>query len=130
MRSVVAVVALILCVHAGLWTWFQRHETAAEINSPLSSISYLPFGNAQRPDYGDRATVDQIRSDLRLLSPYTRAVRTYSSTQGGELVPAIAAEFGLKVIVGIWLSNENATLPDGKINRTVEKNRDRNKREV
>ena len=130
MRSVVAVVALVACVHAGLWTLFQRQEVGAKIDGPLSSLSYNPYGRSQHPDNGDRATADQIRSDLRLLSPYTRAIRTYSSTQGVELVPAIAAEFGLKVTVGIWLSNENATLPDGTENTNAEKNRDRNKREI
>src|SRR5262245_48086090 len=111
MRSVVAVVALIVCVHAGLWTLFQRQEVGAKIDGPLASLSYNPFGRAQHPDSGDRATAEQIRSDLRLISPYTRAVRTYSSTQGVDLVPGIAADFGLKATVGIWLSNENRNLP-------------------
>ena len=34
------------------------------------------------PDSGNRPTAEQIRADLKLLSPYTRAVRTYSSTGG------------------------------------------------
>src|SRR5262249_45346046 len=32
--------------------------------------------------------------------------------------------------VGIWLSNENEKLPDGKINRNAEKNKERNQREI
>ena len=39
----------------------------------------------------------------RRIAPYTRAIRTYSSTDGSELVPPIAAEFGLKVTVGAWI---------------------------
>ena len=38
-----------------------------------------------------------------MLAPHTRAVRTYSSTGGVELVPPVAAEFGLKVTAGAWL---------------------------
>ena len=51
---------------------------------------------------------EQIRADLKLIAPYTRAIRTYSSTGGVELVPAIAAEFGLKVTVGIWIDKNEA----------------------
>src|SRR5262249_39177013 len=105
MRSVVAVVALISCVHAGLWAFLHQRQTVPNIDGPLASISYAPYTRWQDPNKGDRPTVEQIRSDLRMLSPYTRTVRTYSSTGGVELVPSIAAEFGMKVTVGIWLDN-------------------------
>ncbi|MGD9769626.1 MAG: glycosyltransferase, partial [Pseudolabrys sp.] len=100
--------ALVLCVHAGLWTLFQRQESAANITGPLASLSYSPFTRSQHPDKGDRPTAAQIRADLRLISPYTQAIRTYTSTGGGELVPAIAAEFGLKVTLGIWIDKNEA----------------------
>jgi len=122
MRSVVAVVALVACVHAGLWALFQREEAGAKIVGPLSSLSYNPYGRTQDPENGDRASAEQIRSDLRLLSPYTRAIRTYSSTQGVEQVPGIAAEFGLKVTVGIWLGNEKDKNEDGSVNKNQQKN--------
>src|SRR5205085_1587827 len=70
--------------------------------------SYSPYARSQHPDYGDRPTAEQIRADLKILSPYTQAIRTYSSTGGGELVPAIAAEFGLKVTLGIWIDKNEA----------------------
>src|SRR5262245_34021817 len=114
MRSVAAVVALVVCVHAALWTLLQRHQAVANIDTPLASISYSPYTRSQHPNYGDRPTAEQIRADLRILSPYTYAIRTYSSTGGNELIPGIAAEFGLKVTLGIW----------------IDKNEDRNKREI
>ncbi|MBV8421327.1 MAG: glycosyltransferase, partial [Hyphomicrobiales bacterium] len=114
MRTVAAVVALVVCVHAGLWMLLQRQQAAASVDAPLASISYSPYTRSQHPDYGDRPTAEQIRADLKILSPYTQAIRTYTSTGGGELVPAIAAEFGLKVTLGIW----------------IDKNEDRNEREI
>src|SRR5246127_4431545 len=114
MRTVAAVVALVVCVHAGLWMLLQRQQAVASIDAPLASISYSPYTRSQHPDYGDRPTAEQIRADLKILSPYTQAIRTYTSTGGGELVPAIAAEFGLKVTLGIW----------------IDKNEDRNEREI
>jgi len=103
MRSVVAVVALVTCVHVGLWALLHRQQPVPNIDGPLASVSYSPYARSQHPDNGDRPTPEQIRNDLRLLSPYTRTVRTYSSTGGVELVPGIAAEFGMKVTIGIWL---------------------------
>ena len=52
------------------------------------------------------ATAEQIRADLKLLAPLTRAIRLYSSTGGVELVPGIAAEFGLRVTVGAWIDKD------------------------
>jgi exo-beta-1,3-glucanase (GH17 family)/cellulose synthase/poly-beta-1,6-N-acetylglucosamine synthase-like glycosyltransferase len=114
MRTVAVVVALVACVHAGFWTLLQRQQAVANVDAPLASISYSPYTRSQHPDYGDRPTPAQIRADLKILSPYTQAIRTYTSTGGGELVPAIAAEFGLKVTLGIW----------------IDKNEDRNEREI
>ena len=82
MRSVAAVVALVACLHVGLWTLLQRQQAAPNIDAPLASVSYSPYTRSQNPDSGNRPTAEQIRADLKLLSPYTRAVRTYSSTGG------------------------------------------------
>src|SRR5262245_34529005 len=108
MRTVAAVVALVVCVHAGLWSLLQRHEAVANIDTPLASISYSPYARSQHPDYGDRPTPEQIRADLKILSPYTQAIRTYSATGGVELVPPIAAQLGLKVTLGIWIDKNEA----------------------
>ncbi|MGE3900121.1 MAG: glycosyl transferase family 2, partial [Variibacter sp.] len=69
-------------------------------------MSYAPYHGSLHPDKGNRPTPDQIRSDLKILAPYTRALRTYSSTGGGELVPGIANEFGLRVTIGAWIDKD------------------------
>src|SRR5215813_1652839 len=123
MRSVVAVVALISCVHAGLWALLHRQQPVPNIDGPLASVSYAPYTRWQDPERGDRPTVEQIRADLRMLSPYTRTIRTYSSTGGVDLVPSIAAEFGMKVTVGIWLNNgkkDGGQLNEQEIQRAIE----------
>jgi exo-beta-1,3-glucanase (GH17 family)/cellulose synthase/poly-beta-1,6-N-acetylglucosamine synthase-like glycosyltransferase len=114
MRTVAAVLALIACVHAGLWALLRTNETAPNFTGQLASVSYSPFADSQHPDSGARPTAEQIRADLKAIAPYTRAIRTYSATGGAELVPPIAAEFGLKVTVGAW----------------IDKDQDRNEREI
>jgi len=107
MRSVAAVVALVVCVHAGLWALLQRQQAVPDFDGPLASISYSPYTRYQHQDV-DRPTAAQIRADLTLIAPYARAIRTYASTGGLEQVPGIAAEFGLKVAVGIWIGKDEA----------------------
>ena len=104
MRTVALVVALVLCVHAGLWTAFQRQHPAPNIENPLLSVSYSPYTRSLQ----ERPTPEQIRADLKILSAYTNSIRTYSSTGGAELVTPIAAEFGLKVTLGIWIDKDAA----------------------
>ena len=101
MRSVAVVVALAACLHAGLWANFQTTGNAPNVNKSLASVSYAPFEGIRNSD--EAPTAAQIRADLKAIAPYTDTIRTYRSTRGMELVPAIAAEFGLKVTLGIGL---------------------------
>src|SRR5215510_2764872 len=104
MRSVAVVVALVACLHAGAWAVRQTQASAPGFEGILNSVSYSPFTTAAHPDHeGSRPPEERIRADLKAIAPYTRAVRLYSSTGGVEQVPKIAAEFGLKVTLGIWL---------------------------
>ena len=107
MRSVAAVVALVACVHAGLWALTREVVTAPDVTNQLASVSYAPFAGNHHPD-STRAAESQIRSDLKALAPLTRAVRTYSATSGVEMVPSIANEYGLRVSVGAWIDKDKA----------------------
>ena len=86
MRTVAAVVALVACVHAGLWVLMRENVRAPNFDGQLASVSYAPFEGSSHPDAGGKARVAQIRADLKTLAPLTRAVRTYSATGGVELV--------------------------------------------
>ena len=114
MRTVAAVVALVACVHAGLWALMRDNVRAPNFDGQLASVSYAPFEGSAHPDSGNTARVAQIRADLKTLAPLTRAIRTYSSTGGVELVPGVASEFGLRVTAGAW----------------IDKNQNRNEREI
>jgi exo-beta-1,3-glucanase (GH17 family)/cellulose synthase/poly-beta-1,6-N-acetylglucosamine synthase-like glycosyltransferase len=108
MRTVAAVVALVVCVHAGLWALARDRINAPNFDGQLASVSYAPFEGNVNPDEGGKAQAERIRADLKMLAPLTRAVRTYSSTAGVELVPGIAAEFGLRATIGAWIDKDKA----------------------
>jgi exo-beta-1,3-glucanase (GH17 family)/cellulose synthase/poly-beta-1,6-N-acetylglucosamine synthase-like glycosyltransferase len=106
MRTVAAVLALVACVHAGLWALLKTEQTPPDFSGKLESVSYAPFAHSN-PESGPRPTPEQIRADLAVIAPHTKAIRLYSSTRGNELVPSIAAEFGLKVTLGAWIDKDN-----------------------
>ncbi|MBV9565233.1 MAG: glycosyltransferase [Bradyrhizobium sp.] len=114
MRAIVAVLLFVGAAHAALWGVFQEKRQAPDFTGMLPSVSYAPFEGTAHPDIDNIPTVERIRADMKKLSTITRAIRLYSSTGGVELVPPIAAEFGLKVTVGAW----------------IDKNKDRNEREI
>ena len=114
MRTIAAVCALVTCAHAGLWYVTKSEVAAPDFGGQLKSVSYTPFDGSAHPDSGTQTTIEQVRADLGALAPATRAVRTYSSTGGSELIPEVANEFGLKVSLGAW----------------VDKFEDRNEREL
>src|SRR5215216_1140386 len=114
MRAVVAVLLFVTTLHAGMWAALRDKQEAPDFRGVLPSVSYAPFEGTGHPDVDNLPSVEKIRADLKKLAPLTRAIRLYSSTGGVELVPPIAAEFGLKVTVGAW----------------IDKNIDRNEREI
>jgi exo-beta-1,3-glucanase (GH17 family)/cellulose synthase/poly-beta-1,6-N-acetylglucosamine synthase-like glycosyltransferase len=114
MRAVIAVLLFVTAAHAGLWGLLQEKQSAPDFRGILPSVSYAPFEGTAHPDVDNIPSQEKIRADLKKLATVTKAIRLYSSTGGVELVPPIAAEFGLKVTVGAW----------------IDKNADRNEREI
>src|ERR1700738_4084001 len=114
MRVVVAVLFCVTAAHAALWGVLHEKRQAPDFKGILPSVSYAPFEGTAHPDVDNIPNAEKIRADLKTLAGLTRAIRLYSSTGGGELVPPIANEVGLKVTVGAW----------------IDKNVDRNEREI
>lgn len=105
MRAVVAVLLLVTAVHAAMWGALRDKQQAPDFRGILPSTSYAPFEPGHTVDIA--ADTEKVRADLKKLASLTRSVRLYSSTEGSELVPPVAAEFGLKVTVGIWIDKDS-----------------------
>ena len=76
--------------------------------SKLQCVSYAPFGKDDSPFMMDKGLViseDLVRKDLQLLSKYTDCIRTYS-TVGLEMIPKIARENNLKMLMGAWVNGD------------------------
>ena len=103
-----ALTALAICA---VWWWLGSPLVLPP--SPLAGghklpcLSYAPFRDGQSPLIeGTRVEPWQIDEDLALLSHYTDCVRTYSTAEGVDQVVPTARRHGLKVLLGLWLSNK------------------------
>lgn len=102
---------LVLIIAAALvyaFWWYQGRSVALpEIVSAthkLQCVSYSPFDKDQTPlspDFVIRP--ERVDADLALLSKYFSCVRTYSMT-GLEELPVYAQKYGMKVMLGAWVS--------------------------
>ena len=61
-------------------------------------------GVDQQP--GDAFTEAQVRRKLELLQPHTEWIRIFSCTDGNDMIPKLAREYGFNTLVGAWLGEE------------------------
>ncbi len=76
--------------------------------SKLQCVSYAPFGENDSPFMMGKGLIisdELVRKDLKLLSKYTDCIRTYS-TVGLEMIPGIARENNLKMLMGAWINGD------------------------
>jgi cellulose synthase/poly-beta-1,6-N-acetylglucosamine synthase-like glycosyltransferase/exo-beta-1,3-glucanase (GH17 family) len=104
--SFAVVVSMVACMHLAFWALKNPDTTAPSVEGRLPSVSYNRFAEST-PD-GLKIPEAQIRSDLTAIAAHAKAVRTYASTQGLEVVPEIARELGLDVTLGIWIDKDEA----------------------
>ena len=119
-RAPLALLLTSLTIIAAVWWWLAKPVTLTrapiDADAKLECISYAPFRDDQSPrDPTLEVSAEQIREDLVHVAGISRCIRTYSVDNGLDQVPAIAAQVGLKVLLGIWIGNnrvKNAKLVD------------------
>jgi len=74
------------------------------LRAKIHGISFSPYIEGQGP--GAQLGEDQIRTRMELIRPHVNWVRSFSCSEGNELIPSIAAECGLKTMVGVWLDDD------------------------
>ncbi len=103
-RSLFAILIATVLANLAVWALPNRPVT---VESPpgdkLQSISFAPFHDGQSPLTHDYPSVAEIERDLRAIAGQVSGVRTYTSLEGMESVPAFARKYGLTVTLGIWL---------------------------
>ena len=70
----------------------------------MHGLCFSPYGEGQKP--GELITEAQIRRRLEIIAPYTKWIRSFSCTEGNDMIPKLAKEYGLKTLVGAWLGDD------------------------
>lgn len=78
--------------------------TKSILQSQIHGISFSPYVEGQGP--GDLLTEAQIEQRLNVISDSVRWIRSFSCTDGNELIPKVAKKHGLKTLVGAWLNDD------------------------
>jgi exo-beta-1,3-glucanase (GH17 family) len=86
------------------------------LEATVHGLSFSPYVEGQGP--GTVIGEQQIRERLAVIKPYTKWIRSFSCSEGNELIPAIAAESGLKTMVGVWL-DDNLEQNDIEIDNAI-----------
>ena len=76
------------------------------LNNGLHGLCFSPYVENQKA--GDILSADQIKRRLDIIAPHTHWIRSFSCTEGNELIPEIARQKGLKTVVGAWISNDKS----------------------
>ncbi|CAL2080385.1 glycosyl hydrolase family 17 protein [Tenacibaculum sp. 190524A05c] len=75
------------------------------LDAGLHGLCSSFYEEGQKP--GDQLTEKQIRRRLTIMKPHIEWIRTFSCTEGNELIPVIAKEMGIKTLVGAWLGDDS-----------------------
>ncbi|MEM8546531.1 MAG: glycosyl hydrolase family 17 protein [Pseudomonadota bacterium] len=89
---------------AGLSAKDLRNLVREILEQGIHGMSFSPLIEGQGPDTVVGAA--QCDDRLSIIKPYTQWIRTFSCTDGFELIPAIAKRDGLKTLVGVWLDDD------------------------
>ncbi|NIF16198.1 glycosyltransferase [Pantoea sp. Cy-639] len=100
------VVLAIAALFTGFWALINRPVSAPAWPDQISGFSYSPFRLGQSPQKGQYPSEDEIRQDLEQLNKLTDNIRIYTVEGTQAEVPRLAEEFGLRVTLGIWISND------------------------
>ena len=73
------------------------------LDAKIHGLCFSPYVEGQGP--GTQLGEAQIRERLSVIQPYVHWIRSFSCSEGNELIPQIAAENGLKTMVGVWLDD-------------------------
>lgn len=74
------------------------------LNSGIHGFCYSMYEEGQQP--GNIISKPQIQKRISILAKHSSWVRSFSCTEGNELVPEVAKEQGMSTLVGAWLGDD------------------------
>ena len=107
-RLLAAIFLAGIAAGAAWWLADRPVPVAAEWTQPLSSLSFAAYRHGESPLTGVYPKPEEVEQDMAILVGKTRGIRTYTTHEGLEGVPALAEKYGLKLTLGAWLGRDKA----------------------
>lgn len=92
-------------LHGAVWHFFHDTVAPSDVTGPIQYVSYSPYHTRENPKDVDFIPVDQIERDLERVAAVSQGVRTYSVIGGQDVVPEVAGDLGLDVVLGAWIGD-------------------------
>lgn len=111
------VLVLIVLGNLAFWAGMNRPQSGLPWAGTIKSVSFSPSRAEHDPTlarqfpYLDTVmlpSAQQMDEDLAMLAGHVEEVRTYSTMEGLDQVPALAAKYGLNVVAGAWIDERLA----------------------
>ncbi|MEW6218424.1 MAG: glycosyltransferase [Thermodesulfobacteriota bacterium] len=102
-KSSIAIITVVAALNLFVWAFFNRPQPAMPWAGTIRGVSFSPYHEGQSPFANRFPSAEEIDQDLAFLADKVASVRTYTSTDGFDQVPALAARHGLRVTAGAWL---------------------------
>ena len=74
------------------------------VDGGIHGLCFSPYEKDQK--LGDILSREQILRRMEIVKPSTKWIRSFSCSDGNELIPEVAHELGLKTMAGAWISND------------------------
>ncbi len=107
MRLILIAVTLVVALAANFAFWYfpnlPRALHSVYPGDVLRSVSFAPYRHGQDPLLEIYPSPAEVEEDVRSLVGRSKGLRTYSSGEGNEVVPEVAAKVGIDVLLGAWL---------------------------
>jgi exo-beta-1,3-glucanase (GH17 family)/glycosyltransferase involved in cell wall biosynthesis len=97
-----ALALLVAAANFGLWAWLNRPVAIADWTGKIEGFAFSAFQRYQDPTRDSFPTEAELAGDIRMLSRYTKSLRTYSSLESAQ-IPRLARFYGLDVMAGAWI---------------------------
>lgn len=113
----------LVAVNFAIWSFVNNPLKLPSWNKTMMGLTFSPMRRDSNPQKGILPTKEQILEDMALLNGKAHSVRTYTSLDGMEVVPELAAKTGVNLAMGAWIDivDDNATEEDKQ--KIEEKNR-------
>ncbi|PPD31099.1 MAG: cellulose synthase [Methylomonas sp.] len=114
---------VLVVLNVGIWSYVNNPLQLPSWNSTMMGVTYNGTRRDFNPELKNYPTREQVQEDLALLSDKVHSIRTYTSLEGMEVVPEIAAQNNMHLAMGAWIDLFDDTTTEQDRLKIEEKNR-------